>query len=49
MVDIIDVEAAFDNAFTSQFGFPKERAANKVKGYLMDNVKDLGGVAILSL
>ena len=40
MVDIIDIETAFDNTFTQQFGFPKERTAAKVKGYLADNEKD---------
>lgn len=40
MVDIVDIESVFDNAFTSRFGFPKERPANKVKGYLVDKVKD---------
>ncbi len=40
MVDIVDIESVFDNAFTNKFGFPKERPATKVKGYLLDNVKD---------
>ena len=40
MVDIIDIETAFDNPFTKQFGFPKERPATKVKGYMIDRVKD---------
>ena len=40
MVDIVDIESVFDNAFTNKFGFPKERAATKVKGYLIDKVKE---------
>ena len=40
MVDIVDIESVFENTFTNKFGFPKERPATKVKGYLMDNVKD---------
>ena len=40
MPDIVDIESVFDNRFTRQFGFPKERPATKVKGYLADNVKE---------
>lgn len=36
---MVDVESKFDNRFTREFGFPKERPATKVRGYLMDNVK----------
>ena len=37
---MVDIETTFDNRFTRQFGLPKERPATKVKGYLMDNVKE---------
>ena len=37
---MVDIETEFDNKFTREFGFPKERPATKVKGYLADNVKD---------
>lgn len=40
MVDVIEIEAAFDNSFTREFGFPKQGAATKVKGYLNDREKD---------
>ena len=40
MVNSVQIEETFDNQFTRQFGFPKERAAAKVKPYLMDNVKE---------
>lgn len=40
MVETVDIESVFDNSFTSKFGFPKQRPANKIKGYLMENVKD---------
>ena len=40
MVDSVQIEETFDNQFTQQFGFPKERAATKMKSYLMDNVKE---------
>ena len=40
MVDIVDIESAFDNQFTQKFGFPKERPATKVLGYLSDKVKE---------
>ena len=40
MVDVIDIETAFDNRFTREFGFPKERPATKVKGYMVDREKD---------
>ncbi len=40
MVDSVQIEETFDNQFTQQFGFPKERAATKMKPYLMDNVKE---------
>jgi PPOX class probable FMN-dependent enzyme len=43
MTEIVDIETVFDNSFTRQFGFPKERPATKVKGYLMDNVKEFIG------
>ena len=35
-----DIETTFDNRFTQRFGFPKERAATKVKGFLEENVKE---------
>jgi len=34
-----DLKVEFDNQFTQQFGFPKERAATKVKGKLDKTVK----------
>ena len=40
MVDVVDIDSVFDNAFTNKFGFPKERPATKVKGYLIDKVKN---------
>ena len=40
MPDVVDIETVFGNKFTRQFGFPKERPATKVKGFLMDNVKE---------
>ena len=40
MVETINIESAFDNRFTREFGFPKERPATKVKGYLNDREKD---------
>jgi PPOX class probable FMN-dependent enzyme len=38
--EIVDIETVFDNTFTRRFGFPRERPASKVKGYLMENAKD---------
>lgn len=43
MVDSLQIEEAFDNQFTQQFGFPKERAATKISASLKDNVKDFIG------
>lgn len=40
MVDSVDVQEKFDNEFTQQFGFPKERPATKVKSHLLDKVKE---------
>ena len=40
MVDAVDIEATFDNKFTREFGFPKERPAVKVKDYLIDDLKE---------
>ena len=40
MVETVNIESVFDNAFTNKFGFPKERPATKIKGYMLDNVKD---------
>lgn len=40
MVEVLDIETQFDNQFTRQFGFPKERPATKVLGLLQDNVRD---------
>ena len=40
MADTVDVRAAFDNRFTREFGFPKERPATKVTGYLGDKQKE---------
>ena len=40
MVQTLDVETTFDNQFTRQFGFPKERPATKVEGALQDKVRD---------
>jgi PPOX class probable FMN-dependent enzyme len=40
MVETVNIESVFDNDFTSKFGFPKERAATKIRSYLMDNVKE---------
>ena len=40
MVDAKHVNTAFDNRFTRQFGFPKERPATKVKGSVQDAHKD---------
>ena len=39
MVEVIDIETAFDNKFTREFGFPKGRATTKVKAYLNDREK----------
>ena len=36
----VDIETRFENPFTRQFGFPKERAATKVQGRLEENVKE---------
>ena len=40
MAEIVDIETAFDNRFTREFGFPKERPATKVKGYLIEKAKE---------
>ena len=40
MVDATKIEQNVDNQFTSQFGFPKERPATKIKSYLAENVKE---------
>ncbi len=40
MVDVVEIEATFDNQFTQRFGFPKERPATKAKPYLVDKVKE---------
>jgi PPOX class probable FMN-dependent enzyme len=40
MVDAVEIEATFDNRFTREFGFPKERPALKVKDYLEDDLKE---------
>ena len=40
MLQALDAEAQFDNQFTRQFGFPKERPATKVQGLLGPAVKD---------
>ena len=37
---MVDIETRFENPFTRQFGFPKERAGTKVKGHLEENVKE---------
>ena len=34
MADTVDVKAPFDNRFTREFGFPKERPATKVTNHL---------------
>lgn len=40
MVEIVDIEREFDNRFTRQFGFPKERAATKVEPFIKDMVRE---------
>ena len=40
MAEVIDIDTAFDNRFTREFGFPKGRATTKVKGYLNDREKE---------
>ena len=42
MVEVLDldIETQFDNQFTRQFGFPKERPATKVQGLLQENVRE---------
>ena len=40
MVQVLDIETQFDNTFTRQFGFPKERPAVKVEGLLQDKVRE---------
>ena len=40
MVQVTDIETQFDNQFTRQFGFPKERPATKVHGLLQEKVRD---------
>jgi hypothetical protein len=40
MVDATKIEQDFDNQFTRQFGFPKERPSTKIKSYLAENVQD---------
>ena len=40
MVEVVDIETQFDNQFTRQFGFPKERPATKVQGLLQEKVRD---------
>lgn len=40
MTEAVDIQSEFDNNFTRQFGFPKERPATKVKGYLEENGKE---------
>lgn len=39
MAETAGIQEVFDNTFTSKFGFPKGRAATKIKGYLQENVK----------
>ena len=36
MLEVENIEKAFDNKFTRQFGFPKKRPATKVKPYMSD-------------
>ncbi len=45
MVEVIDIETAFDNRFTREFGFPAQRPATKVKGYLNDREKEFIGLS----
>ena len=40
MVNIVDIETRFDNRFTREFGFPKERPAIKVQGLLQEKVRE---------
>ena len=40
MAEAADIKSEFDNSFTRQFGFPKERPATKDKGYLEENGKE---------
>ncbi len=40
MVQVSDAEIKFDNRFTSEFGFPRGRAATKVVDYLDDKVRE---------
>ncbi len=40
MVQVLDIETSFDNSFTRQFGFPKERPATKVQDFMPDKVQD---------
>lgn len=40
MVDVKDVQSAFDNRFTREFGYPKKKAATKVKGHLTDDERE---------
>ncbi len=40
MVQVVDIETRFDNRFTRQFGFPKERPATKIQGLMQDKVRD---------
>ena len=39
MAETVGIEAAFDNRFTREFGFPKERPRTKVTSYLGDKQK----------
>ncbi len=43
MVQVLDIETKFENRFTREFGFPKERPATKIKDYLTDKVRDFIG------
>ena len=40
MAETVDIEAPFDNKFTREFGFPKERPATKVTNHLNDKQKE---------
>ena len=40
MAETVDIKKRFDNRFTREFGFPKERPATKIKPFLEDRIKD---------
>ena len=40
MVQVVDIDTKFDNRFTREFGFPKERPATKVSDFLNDKTRE---------